>query len=368
MHFSCEKETIVKEISIAQEIISSRNALSILSNVLLETRDNVLTIKATDLKVSFETYVDVDTKTPGSITVFCDKFLGILRSLPAGEIDFQLEKELLLYIRPVFQKIDFKLKSISAEKYPEIKEIPEDKYFEFSQDSFLDMISKTLFAVSTDETRYFMNGVYFEKLDDALIMVATDGRRLSYITKEADQKIETFKGIIIPPKILNLLKKLLPGEGNITLAINEQNIFIRFNRHKLSSNLIDAQFPNYQRVIPQEQSHQIQVNRKALQDALHRVSLLVEEKSRRILISIQPGNLVISSAEGDIGMAKEEMPCEYDGPEINIALNYIYLIDPLKECKEEYIKIEFTEKDKAITLRPIKAKDYFHIVMPMQTG
>lgn len=368
MHFSCEKETLTKEISIAQEIISSRNSLSILSNVLLETRDNLLTIKATDLKVSFQTSVAVDTKIPGNITVFCDKFLGILRSLPEGEIDFQLENELLLYIRPVFKKIDFKLKIISAEKYPEIKEIAEDKYFEFSQASFLDMISKTLFAVSTDETRYFMNGVYFEKINDHLIMVATDGRRLSYITKEADQKIDTFKGIIIPPKILTLLKKLIPGEGNIALAINEQNIFIRFDRHRLSSNLIDAQFPNYQRVIPQEQIHQIQVNRIALQDALRRVSLLVEEKSRRILITIQPGNLIISSSEGDIGMAKEEMPCEYEGPEITIALNYIYLMDPLKECDEENITLEFSEKDKAITLRPISAKDYFHIVMPMQTG
>lgn len=368
MNFSCEKEAILKEISIAQEIISSKSSLSILSNVLLETRDNILVIKATDLKVSFETQIQVETKVPGSITVFCDKFLGILRSLPEGEIDFEIQEDVLLYIRPVFQKIDFKLRSIPSDKYPEIKEISEETYFDFPQKELMDMISKTLFAVSNDETRYFMNGVYFEKVDDKLIMVGTDGRRLSYIEKEVNLQLENLKGIIIPPKILTLIKKLSTGEGTISLAIGDNNLFIRFNKHKISSNLIDAQFPNYQRVIPEIQEHKLIVNKESLHTALKRVSLLVEEKSRRILLTIQPGNLVVSSSEGDIGTAKEEMPCQYEGPEMKITANYLYLIEPLKEMPEENVSLEFTEEDKAMTIRPIPEKDYFHIIMPMQTS
>jgi len=368
MHFSCEKELIVKEIAVAQEIISSRNTLSILSNVLLENRDNLLSIKATDLKVSFQTQIAVETKSSGSVTVFCDKFLGILRSLPEGEVEVELQSDGMLYIRPVFQKIDFKLKSIPSDKYPELKEIGEESFFEFPQAEFLDMIAKTLFAVSSDETRYFMNGVYFEKTDDKLVMVATDGRRLSYIAKSAEAKVGDFKGVIIPPKILHLIRKLCAGEGNLSLAISENNLFVRFAQLRIASNLIDAQFPNYQRVIPKSQEHRLTVSRDSLQSALRRVSLLVEEKSRRVQISVEPGNLEVSSSEGEIGMAKEQMPCEYDGPAMTIAANYGYLLEPLKETSEQTVALEFTEADKAITMKPVPEKDYFHIIMPMQIG
>lgn len=366
MRFSCEKEIILKEISIAQDIISSRNTVSILSNVLMETSENNLRIKATDLKVSFETNIPVETKQAGSTTVFCDKLLGILRSLPEGEVDFDMQEDMMLFIRPVFQKIDFKLKCVPADKYPEIKEIKEDTYFELPQKEFMDMISKTLFAVSNDESRYFMNGVYFEKANGNLVMVATDGRRLAYIAKAVEIELESIKGVIIPPKILNLARKLCAGEGNIFIALGDNNLFIRFNQHKLTSNLIDAQFPNYERVIPKNQEQCFTVERQALQAALRRVSLLVEEKSRRILLTVQPGNLVVSSSEGDIGMAKEEMSCEYEGPETTLALNYVYLIDPLKEMETEKVALEFSEPDKAMTLKPVPNKDFFHIIMPMQ--
>ena len=368
MHFSCEKELIVKEIAVAQEIISSRNTLSILSNVLLENRDNLLAIKATDLKVSFQTQIAVETKSSGTVTVFCDKFLGILRSLPEGEVEVELQSDGMLYIRPVFQKIDFKLKSIPSDKYPELKEIGEESFFEFPQAEFLDMIAKTLFAVSSDETRYFMNGVYFEKTDDKLVMVATDGRRLSYVAKSAEAKVGDFKGVIIPPKILHLIRKLCAGEGNLSLAISENSLFVRFGQLRIASNLIDAQFPNYQRVIPKSQEHRLTVSRDSLQAALRRVSLLVEEKSRRVQISVEPGNLEVSSSEGEIGMAKEQMPCEYDGPAMTIAANYSYLLEPLKETSEQTVALEFTEADKAITMKPVPEKDYFHIIMPMQIG
>jgi DNA polymerase-3 subunit beta len=368
MHFACEKELISKEIAIAQEIISSRNTLSILSNVLLDTQDNQLTIKATDLKVSFQTRIPVETKSAGNVTVFCDKLLGILRSLPEGEVEVELQEDMMLCIRPVFQKIDFKLKSIAADKYPEIKEMSEDNFFEFPQAEFLDMISKTLFAVSSDETRYFMNGVYFERADGKLVMVATDGRRLSYIAKESPAGVEDFKGVIIPPKVLHLVRKLSTGEGNLSLAIGDNNLFARFGQHRISSNLIDAQFPNYQRVIPKNQTHRLVANRESLQAALRRVSLLVEEKSRRIHLNVQPGGLEISSSEGEIGMAKEQMSCEYDGPSMTIAANFTYLLEPLKEASEENVCLEFSEPDKALTLKPVPEKDYFHIVMPMQIG
>jgi len=145
MKLTCEKNALLKEISIAQEIISTRNALSILSNVLLEADNGSLTIKATDLKVSFETRIPVDIAVPGSTTVFCDKFLGILRSLPEGDIELELSDG-RVFIKPLFQKINFQLKSIAGDKFPEFLEASEDLYFEVPQKDFIEMISQTIFC------------------------------------------------------------------------------------------------------------------------------------------------------------------------------------------------------------------------------
>jgi len=365
MKFTCEKNTLQKEISIAQEIISTRNALSILSNVLLIAENNALKIKATDLKVSFETQIPADIAEEGSTTVFCDKFLGILRSLPDGDIEFTQENNRLL-IQPLFKKINFQLKSIASEKFPELQEISEDQYFEISQKEIIEMVSQTIFAVSDDETRYFMNGVYMENQEGALSLVATDGRRLSFISKSFVDQIPEFDAIIVPPKALHLLRKLSSGEGNVKIAVGEKNLFMQFDNQKISSNLIDGQFPNYKRVIPEQQKYQATIKRDIFEEALKRVSLLVEQKSRRIYLHLSEGNVILTSEESEIGVAKEELECVYEGPDITIALNYLYLTEPLRVMEDDEIIVRFSEPNKAISLLSSPEKDFFHIVMPMQ--
>ena len=366
MKFTCNKDLIVKEISIAQEIIISRNSISILSNVLLEANNNTLTIRATDLKVGFETRIPVDVAQSGSTTVFCDKFLSILRSLPEGDIEFSEDADNRLLINPLFNKIDFQLKSISADKYPELQDISDDSYFQLPQKELINMIEQTVFAVSDDETRYYMNGVYLEHEDNTLSMVATDGRRLSFIKTVFDQEHINFDPVIVPTKILHLVKKLSSGEGMIALAVTDNNIFVKFDNQKLSSNLIKGQFPNYKRVIPESQEYEVNINRLQLMEALKRVSLLVEQKSRRIFLNFIPGTVIINSEESEIGIAKEEVDCNFQGPETSIALNYQYLIDPLKVIDDEEVIVKFTEANKAITIVPISERNLFHIVMPMQ--
>jgi DNA polymerase-3 subunit beta len=365
MKFTCERDVVMKEISLASEIISSRNALSILSNVLIHAEDNELTIRATDLKVGFETKIPVDVAEPGSTTLFCDKFLGILRSLPPGEVEFEQEDGERFVIRPLFKKIDFRLKSISSEKYPEVQLAPPESYFEFPQSDLIAMITQTIFAVSDDETRYFMNGVYLENLDGRLVMVATDGRRLSFMSHVPSAPIPEFSGVIVPPKVLNLIRKLASGEGNVRLAVAEKNVFVQFDSQRVSSALIEGQFPNYRRVIPENQQYRVLVNRDELADALKRVSLLVE-KSRRIYLTVTNEGLTLKSEESDIGQATEEISCEYDGPETTLALNFTYLVDPLRVIDSQSITLNFTESSKAITIHPEPQADYFHIVMPMQ--
>jgi DNA polymerase-3 subunit beta len=367
MKFSCDREVLTREIANAQEIIASRNALSILSNVFLSAGDDTLSIRATDLKVGFETSIPVKTDKAGSTTVFCDKLLGIFRSLPPGEVTVTHDDDQnLLSIRPVNRKIEFDLKSVSPEKYPEQVEVPEELYFEFPQNQFIDMVVKTIFAVSDDETRYFLNGVYIERSNDGLRMVATDGKRLSLASAQAAVTAANLKGVIVPPKIFSLLRKLASGEGTLKIAITDKNVFFLVSNYRLSSNVIDAQFPNYERVIPRKQSHRLIVETESLNTALRRVSLLVEQKSRKVMLTIADDSLTIHTSEGEMGKASEEIPCQYQGPSTTIAVNSAYLLEPLREMSEKTAAIEFTESDKAVTLRSEPSGHYFHVVMPMQ--
>jgi DNA polymerase-3 subunit beta len=365
MKFTCEKTALLKEIAIAQEIISSKNAISILSNIYLEAENDSLIIKATDMKINFETKVPVTVLEEGGATVFGEKFLGILNSIPEGELEFD-QSDTRIVIRPSHKKMKFQLKSTASDKFPEFSTPGTTEFFELPIKDFKDMISQTVFAVSDDETRYFMNGVFFEKHDEKLIMVATDGRRLAYIEKEVGVGIKDFSGVIVPPKILNIITRRAGDEGLVSISMTDKTIFIKFGSYQLSSVLIEGQFPNYQRVIPENQRFSFSVDRFEMQDALKRVSLLVEQKSRRVYFKVSPGKISISSEESDIGSAEEEIPCKYDGDEVSIALNYRYIEEPLKVMSEDELCIYFTEPGKVITLKPLPEKDYLHILMPMQ--
>jgi DNA polymerase-3 subunit beta len=365
MKFTCEKNVLLKEIAIAQEIIASRNAISILSNIYLEAKDDSLVIKATDIKINFETRVPVTVMEEGSATVFGDKFLGILSSIPDGEFEFD-QNDTKIIIKPFLKKMKFQLKSTASDKFPEFPASGQADFFELPVKDFKDMILQTVFAVSDDETRYFMNGVFFEKHDEKIVMVATDGRRLAYIEKEINAGIKDFSGVIVPPKILNIITKRAGDEGLVAISITDKTIFIKFGSYELSSVLIEGQFPNYQRVIPENQLYSFSVDRSEMMDALKRVSLLVEQKSRRVYLGVSPGKMSVSSEESDIGSAEEEIPCKYDGEEISIALNYRYIEEPLKAMTADELCVHFTEPNKVITIKPLPEEDYFHILMPMQ--
>lgn len=365
MKFVCEKNTLQKELAFAQEIITSKNSISVLSNVYLEADNGSLRIKATDIKVNFDTIIPVEVQESGSTTVFCDKLFGIIMNLPEGEIEFeQIDNKITL--KPLFKKIKFQLKCISSDKFPELPIVPENAYFTIPARELKDMITNTVFAVSDDETRYFMNGVFLENIDSKLIMVATDGRRLSFIEKATITELTSFKGVIIPPKVLNILYKHCSDENPVSMAIGEKNVFFRFGNYNISSVLIEGQFPNYQRVIPEKQLYSLKTKRSDFLDALRRISILVEQKSRRAFFAVSENTISISTDESELGIAKEEIACEYSGPEMVFALNYRYLDEPLKVMESENIELHFSEATRAITVYPEPHKDFFNIIMPMQ--
>ena len=372
MKFTFDRDAMVKEIAIAQEIISTKSVGSILSNVLFIAQNNTLSIKATDIKVNFETHIPVQIEEEGSTTVYCDKLMGILSALPEGEIEFNQtanegeDQAITVVIRPVAKKIKFQIKSMSQEKFPDFDSADNVPYFEIPSKDIKEMIAQTAFAVSEDETRYFMNGVYFEKRGDNLNLVATDGRRLSFASKNLLAGVADFPAAIVHPKVLNTILKHAPVEGNVSIAIVDKMIFFRFGNYKFGSVLLEGQFPNYERVIPENQAHSFQVEKSDLVNALKRVALMVDKKAGRIYFNISDGVLKITSQQSEMGSADEEIPCQYAGDSYVIALNYRYIEEPLRGIETDRIKFEFTEEMKAVTMKAEPAADYFHIIMPMQ--
>ncbi len=373
MKFTFDRDAMIKEISIAQEIITNKSPISILSNILIIAENNSLTIKATDSKVKFTTVIPVDIQQEGRTTIFCDKFMSILSSLPSGEIEF-IQEDIGVTIKPIAKRVKFQLKSQASEKFPEVGSSENVPFFEIPSKDFKEMISETIFAVSNDVNRYFMTGVYFVKNGDTLTMVATDGRRLSCDNKTGFN-VPDFQPAIIPTKILSCVLKNAPDEGNIQLAVVDKSVFVKFANLEFSSVLIDGQFPNYQKVIPENLSMSFMVNKADLDAALKRTTIMVDKKVSKIIFKISSGVLKLISPESDIGTADEEIPCRYDGQDISMILNFTYVIEPLKVIDSENVVFDFNINEssgdgeanitKAVVMRSEAVGDYIHVIMPM---
>ena len=373
MKFVFDRDAMIKEIAIAQEIITNKSPVSILSNILVIAENGTLIIKATDSTVKFTTNVPVDIEEEGRTTIFCDKFMSILSSLPSGDIEF-IQEDIGVTIKPISKKVKFQLKSQASDKFPEIGSSENIPFFELSSKDFKEMIKETIFAVSDDRNRYFMTGVYFVKNGETLTMVATDGRRLSCVNKSAIN-VPDFQPAIIPTKILSTILKHSPEEGNIEVAVIDKSIFVKFGSMEFSSVLIDGQFPNYQKVIPENLTMSIQVNKADLDAALKRTTIMVDKKVSRIIFKISSGVLKLVSPDTELGNADEEIPCRYDGQDISMALNFNYVTEPLKVIDSENVVLDFNINDnetgdeanitKAVIMRAEPAGDYIHVIMPM---
>ena len=374
MKFTFDRDAMIKEIAIAQEIITNKSPVSILSNILIIAENSALTIKATDSVLKFTTTIPVDIQEEGRTTIFCDKFMSILSSLPSGDVEF-IQEDIEVTIKPISKRFKATLKSQTSDKFPEIETSENVPFFEIPSKDFKEMICETVFAVSQDRNRYFMTGVYFLKDSDFLTMVATDGRRLSCINKPL-ANIPDFQPSIVPTKILNCILKNAPDEGNIQVAVIDKSIFVKFGNVEFSSVLIEGQYPNYKRVIPDNLSNSIMVNKADFEAALKRTTIMIDRKVSRIIFKISSGELTIICPESENGSADEIIPCRYDGQTIHIAFNFNYVVDPLKVIDSENIVFEFNiDKEdvydeevrisKAVIMRGEVSGDYIHLIMPM---
>ena len=365
MKFVCSKESILTEIIYAMSFTSQKNALSITSNVCLQAKGSTLMIKATDLRVGFSTEIPVEVHEEGRILVSCTKLLEILRSLPEVDVEF-FSNNGTFSIKPLGQGIDFKLRAIGADEFPALERGDDLSYFPIEQKAFTEMIDQTHFAAAEDDSRQFLNGVFLERTKSGMTMVATDGRRLGIVERSFSDDIPEFSPIILPTKFLTELRRLASGEGSLMLSITDKILFATVANRVFYTTLIKGDYPNYRRVIPESQRYHATMKISDMLDALKRVSLLVENKARRIYLDISEAGTLLTSDENESGEAKEIIACQYEGPETRISLNYTYLLTPLKVMDGEYFTLNFTEPTRALTVVPEGDRDYLHLIMPMQ--
>ncbi len=367
MKFICRASLLREEIELANSFSSSRNSLSILSNVLLDASNDTLTIKATDQNTGFTSQISVSVIVPGRTTVFCEKLSQLLKNIPDEEIQVE-EKDGNLVIEPSDESGSFSIsiRTIEASKFPELCSIDDELYFPLTQRDFFDMIDKTSFAVASDDSRHFLTGVYMEKKDDKLAMVATDGKRMAYVCRMFEQGIPDFPPAIMTVRFLSLLRSIGSGEGLFSLGVKEGYIFAKLGNRTIYSSLIQGTYAAYEKVIPRNLENTAVLKKEDAEKAISLISILVEKNSKRIFLDLRENRIIFSGENTEFGESHQEIPASYSGPAVRISFNCSLLLSPIKKINSDYIRIMFSKPSSAMIFTSDPEKDYLFVLMPMQ--
>jgi DNA polymerase III subunit beta len=371
MHFTIEKETFWKSLARIQGIVEKRNTIPILANVMIEADSTGLHITATDLEVGMRASYPAKVLDSGKITVSAKKLFEIIKELPDKEISFKSKENCWIEVR--CGKSIFNIVGLSAEEFPTFPQFEKANFLTISAVLLKEMIEKTFFAQSNDETKYNLSGIFFKAVEigqtNHLRMVATDGHRLSLVDKRLEfQGISALtSGVIFPKKGILELKKIADDtSGDLEVGFMDNSAIIRKDQAVIVMRLVDGDFPDYTRVIPTDNINSATINREKFFHALRRMSILSSEKSRGVKIVFKAGSLELSSSNPEIGEASEDMEMEYAGPEISIGFNARYLLDVLQTQDTELIKI-FIKDNLAPGLIKTNMDDgYLAVVMPMR--
>lgn len=371
MQFTIEKEVFLRGLARVQGIVEKRNTIPILSNVLLEAADGEVFITATDLEVGMKSIYPAEVKTSGKITVSAKKLYEIIKELPEREVSFRARENCWIEIR--CGKALFNIVGLSPEEFPYFPAPDQEQFIAVSASVLRDMVEKTAFSMSTDESKYNLNGIYFKAVNENdreyLRLVATDGHRLALIQKplEAGRSPELQKGVIFPRKGIFELKKMAEeGEGDVLLGFLDNNAVVVKDKTIVVMRLVDGEFPDYKRVIPYANEHTAHIPRDVFFHALRRMSILSSEKSRGVKVVLKPALLELSSSNPELGDAREDLEIDYQGPEIAIGFNARYLIDILQVHDEPKIRFLIRDNLSPGLVRTEQGEDFLAVVMPMR--
>jgi DNA polymerase III subunit beta len=369
MEFSVKKYDLLEELQLTQGVVERKTTIPILSNLLFEAKGNRLTITATDLELSVRTSCEAKIKKEGAGTIPAKKLLELVRLLPDEEIRFKLLEN--HWIQVTCNRRNYKLVGMSKDNFPALPAFPHS-LVKIPSKLLADVIAKTTFAISLEESRYTLNGALLVLKPASLAMVATDGHRLAMV--EVDHKFEGFNAetrVLIPKKAMNEVQRLAAESGDqdmIEFAQDESHLFFQFGGRLLTCRKLTGQFPNYEAVLPKDVNKTVVLERNELQDALRRVSQLADQRSHAVKFMLAKEGLEISASSPEYGEAKEAIEKEFKGEPIAIGFNAQYLLDFLAAAADGPISFELKDEQSAGQLRPLAdgGSRYRYVVMPMR--
>ena len=361
MKFKTQKDTLLDGIQTVQNIITTKAALPILSNILIETQTNELRLTATDLDIGISCVVPVDTQEPGSITIPAKRFGDIIRELPSDNVEILTKKNNLVTIDA--KSCQFKIMGLGKEEFPKLPEFKDKEVIKLEQPLLKQMLNLTSFAVSLDETRYVLNGILFKINKNNFSLVATDGKRLAIMEKKLDFNGDKDVYMIVPIKTIHELNRNLHEEGELSMVLGTNQAMFDLGSVIIISRLIEGEFPEYQQVVPPASDNVLKVDRTELLLAVKRASLLSTPDYQAVKLEVFKNKLVLSKSTPDVGESREEVAVDYQGKEMVIGFNPNYLIDVLKNLTEDHVGLELTDSEQPGVIR---CDGYVYIVLPMR--
>lgn len=375
MDFVVNKKEFLKGLSLIQGITGRRTTLPILSHILLEWQMNLLSITGTDLETAIKEDLNVLIYRDGKASVSAKKLYEIVRELPEEEIQIEKNDE-THWITIRCGKSTFNLAGLDPEEFPTLPTYKEEQFSQIPSKLLRDMIEKTSFAASNEESRYHLNGIFLVQKKkgnkDILRMVATDGHRLSLVDREIKRIQGIDKGVIIPKKGILEIKRVIGDidkEENMDIYFNQTNGFFRIGKSLMIIRLIEGEFPEYEQVIPKDNDKKLILDKYKIYGSLKRVSTMVSERGEGIKLLLKNNLMELSSFHQDFGDAKEEVEIFYEGPPFEIGFNVRYLLEALNVIDTDQFTMEFKDEGSPCLIKPnitTEINDQLCIIMPMR--
>lgn len=388
MELVVRKTDLLRELQLFQGIVERKNTMPVLANVLMRAHTGQVEMVATDLDVGLRSLCDVQSiGKPGMLTVPAKKLFEIVKALPETDIRIEQDRG---GVRIAAERFESKLSTLPADDFPQLPDAGKH-VASLSREAMKQMAAKTMFAITGEDTRYYLNGALFVLRPDSMSLVATDGHRLALITIPGETGVAAEEKVLLPKKALNELNRLLAvaapkeersdetsGDGassaeaekdtSITFERGENHLFFTLGDRRLFSRMIDAQFPAYDRVIPKNNDKSVEFERDRLMAAIRRVSLLSNERSRAIRFAIGDGKVEVTSNSPDLGEATEELLVAYDGPATQVCFNSQYVIDFLNVVETDQVKLSFRDEMSQAVMTPVNPEgyEYTYVIMPMR--
>jgi DNA polymerase-3 subunit beta len=366
MKATIERAVLLKSLGHVQSVVERRNTIPILSNVLIEAReDGSLRLMATDLDLQVDESVPANIAQPGATTVSAHTFFDIVRKLPEGsQVELSAAEGKMQVIAG---RSRFNLSTLPRDDFPVIAEGELPTRFELPAATLRQIIEKTRFAISSEETRYYLMGIFFHVVDDQLRAAATDGHRLARVTVPRPDGAEGMPDVIVPRKAVQELYRLLEElEGTVEISLSPTKIRFGLGSAILTSKLIDGTFPDYNRVIPTANDKLLKLDPKSFSAGVDRVSTIASEKTRAVKISVDRDKVTLSVTSPENGVATEELAADYGSDGIEIGFNARYLLDILGEIDGDTVEVHLADAAAPTLLRENDKSNALYVLMPMR--